>query len=314
MSSKLSKKLVMTLLVRDEQDIIEQCIKFHLAQGVDFIIATDNGSIDNTRNILLKYQKQGVLELIDEPEQNYNQAAWVHRMIILAKKKHKADWIINVDADEFWFSNYGNLKLSLPDKKFNVLYANALQVDPVDCDPFEIPKSLSGRFSGNWKCMHTARGYKMNSMGNHSVMMKRFFRKATTSLDIIIFHFAIRSYNHYEKKILMTMAAFDKNPKFGKNVGAHIRKAYGLYKEGRLREEYENLKTKYINEQNYIKGDSRLYDFINNGYKSLETIAVGFGIYNNQKFNVLKKSGLEKIKNSFSKRFNEIQNAISKRS
>jgi hypothetical protein len=36
-------KLVMTLLVRDEEDIVADALDFHLAQGVDQVIVTDNG-------------------------------------------------------------------------------------------------------------------------------------------------------------------------------------------------------------------------------------------------------------------------------
>ena len=38
--------LVLTLLCRDEADILDSMLRFHLAQGVDRIIATDNGSVD----------------------------------------------------------------------------------------------------------------------------------------------------------------------------------------------------------------------------------------------------------------------------
>lgn len=37
-------KLVMTLLVRNEADVIETNLEYHLAQGVDFVIVTDHGS------------------------------------------------------------------------------------------------------------------------------------------------------------------------------------------------------------------------------------------------------------------------------
>ena len=37
--------LVLTLLCRDEADILESMLRFHLAQGVDRIIATDNGCL-----------------------------------------------------------------------------------------------------------------------------------------------------------------------------------------------------------------------------------------------------------------------------
>jgi hypothetical protein len=45
-------KLVMTLLVRNEADIIEANLDYHLAQGVDFVIVTDHGSSDETVELL----------------------------------------------------------------------------------------------------------------------------------------------------------------------------------------------------------------------------------------------------------------------
>ena len=107
---KNNAKLIMTLLVRDEEDIIEKNLKFHLNHGVDFIIATDNGSVDGTRDILKKYENQGVLHLIDEKNQDYSQAEWVNRMGKLAYETYHADLIFHCDADEFWFPKSRNLK------------------------------------------------------------------------------------------------------------------------------------------------------------------------------------------------------------
>jgi hypothetical protein len=42
-------RLVMTLLVRDEADIVDAQLAFHLHAGVDFVIATDNLSSDGTQ-------------------------------------------------------------------------------------------------------------------------------------------------------------------------------------------------------------------------------------------------------------------------
>ena len=41
-------KVVMALKVRDEEDVIEHNLRYHRAQGVDFFIVTDNGSVDRT--------------------------------------------------------------------------------------------------------------------------------------------------------------------------------------------------------------------------------------------------------------------------
>ena len=84
-------KLVMTLLVRDEADVIEQNLEHHLAQGVDAFIVTDNGSLDDTLPILRRYEQRGLLELIEEPAQTYAQAVWVTRMAERAAAIN-ADW------------------------------------------------------------------------------------------------------------------------------------------------------------------------------------------------------------------------------
>ncbi len=58
-------KLVMTLLVRDEQDIIRENIEFHLAQGVNFFVVTDNKSVDATAHY---YGKERILKKLKSGE------------------------------------------------------------------------------------------------------------------------------------------------------------------------------------------------------------------------------------------------------
>ena len=94
-------KLVMTLLVRDEADIVSSNIDFHLDQGVDFIIATDNLSVDGTTDILRAYERRGVLHYIHQPDDDYEQHRWVTGIARSACAEFAADWVINNDADEF---------------------------------------------------------------------------------------------------------------------------------------------------------------------------------------------------------------------
>jgi hypothetical protein len=51
--------LVLTLLVRDEEDILEANLEFHFAHGVDFVIVTDHRSSDATPSILEPYERSG---------------------------------------------------------------------------------------------------------------------------------------------------------------------------------------------------------------------------------------------------------------
>lgn len=121
----LDPMLVMTLLVRNEEDILASNLDYHLAQGVDFVIATDNLSTDGTLDILHDYQQQKVLHLIHEAEDNYSQHQWVTRMARMACTEYQADWVVNNDADEFWWSNQTTLKDYLMAQNQDVLVLSA---------------------------------------------------------------------------------------------------------------------------------------------------------------------------------------------
>jgi hypothetical protein len=110
-------RLVQTLLVRDEIDVIEAQLAYHLNAGVDFVIAIDHDSRDGTTEVLERYVRDGCLRLIRE-EGPLRDGAWRTRMARLAASEYGADWVINTDADEFWMPRAGTLKdvfASVPD-------------------------------------------------------------------------------------------------------------------------------------------------------------------------------------------------------
>jgi hypothetical protein len=103
-------KLVMTLLARDEEDILNEQLDYHLNAGVDHVIATDHRSRDGTTEILESYERLGVLRLIRENGEFTQQGMWQTRMSRLAASEHGADWVISSDADEFWWPRGASLK------------------------------------------------------------------------------------------------------------------------------------------------------------------------------------------------------------
>ncbi len=112
-------KVAMTLLVRDEADVVDAQIAYHLHAGIDEILATDNASTDGTTEILERWERTGRLRLLREPADDMRQDEWVTRMARLAATEHDADWILHADADEFWWPVGGSVKdvlATVPDR------------------------------------------------------------------------------------------------------------------------------------------------------------------------------------------------------
>lgn len=99
----------MTMMVRDEADVIEAMIVHHVNQGIDRFIVTDNGSVDGTTSILNRYAQAGLVDLRIDPVHRKQQSTAVTSMARDAYTQYGADWVINADADEFWVSKSGSL-------------------------------------------------------------------------------------------------------------------------------------------------------------------------------------------------------------
>ena len=249
-------KLVLTLLCRDEADILESMIRFHLERGVDWIIATDNGSVDGSLAILQRYERQGRLQLIQEPEHTHDQAVWVTRMARLAAKQG-ADWVINSDADEFWWPHSGNLKTRLAVLPATV---EACEVDRTnflppprdghDQRPFHQRQLLRERVSRNSlgeplppKLIHRAYPQIELSDGNHSASLKGQSLQGLGDAGIEILHVPIRSYPQLERKIRQGAEALRRNQRVTPGVGHSWRSIYNSHLlQGTLSAYYDSLR------------------------------------------------------------------------
>jgi hypothetical protein len=253
-------KVVMTLLARDEVDIVERNIQHHLAQGVDFIIATDNGSLDGTREVLAKYAEQGRLHLIDEPGRNKDQATWVNRMGRIACDDYRAAVVFHCDADEFWHSRSGDLSreilrgrlMILQVQVFNVLLADRQGDETlgdatwVVLDPIAKLENMDLSTDNLYLYRHppkvitrTAEGYIEVTYGNHNRVDKQI--ELGASRDLYILHYPVRGREQFERKVVQTGAARMADPGPRPNTSFHLKQWYAHYLAGTLDADYRQI-------------------------------------------------------------------------
>jgi Glycosyl transferase family 2 len=243
-------KLVMTLLVRDEADIVDAQIGFHLGAGVDFVVATDNRSQDGTTDVLERYAREGHLHVIRESGEDLRQTEWVTRMARLAATDFGADWVLNTDADEFWWPRGGDFRelFSAVPRRFGVVrgaWRNFVPRPDDDrffadrmtarlCTPSFHPHPLSIHF----KSAHRGAADVRVGRGNHEA-----FGSGLVALrgwyPIEILHFPVRSLEHCLRKYVTQFVALELNAE--KGIPGHMADAYRAYRAGELEAFYEPL-------------------------------------------------------------------------
>lgn len=243
-------KLVMTLLVRNEADILATNIEYHLRRGVDFFIATDNLSDDGTREVLEHYSQRNLLHLILQSDDTYAQSTWVTRMARMAAVDYQADWVINSDADEFWWPEASNdlkeLLANVPPEidALSVSRCNFVPIAFADTSRFLEAMTVRERVSRNAlgeplppKTCH--RGYPdvLVAMGNHAVSRTAGSTNVGQA-PLTILHFPLRSYEQFSRKISLGGAALERNEELGPTIVGTWRMLYKKWQQGELEAYY----------------------------------------------------------------------------
>jgi hypothetical protein len=226
-------RIAMTLLVRDEADIVDAWLRYHLARGIDVVIATDHRSIDGTAEILREHARDGRVVVLREEAEMVRQGEWMTRMSRLAAVEQGADWVIPSDADEFWWPRAGTFEdvLGAVPRHFGVvrgLMRNFVLVPGAEA-VFERltirtrpTADLTSQYHAQVKVAHRGTADATVGVGNHDVdgtgmrLIREWF-------PFEVLHFPLRGVEQLEDK-------FRRRP----TTGQHTERAVELLEQGRL--------------------------------------------------------------------------------
>lgn len=266
-----AEKLIMTLKVRDEEDILEANLRYHLALGVDSFVVTDNGSEDGTLEILSRFERAGLVHVMHESGSFRRDGRdWLSRMAQYAATELGATWVIHNDADEFWWPLDGTLKQVLADvpHRFGVVIAPRAEFVGRPDGPGTFAERLIHRETRSLLRPKVAHRAYPNLValhdGAHEVALAadgedpwpgvrppgravlRGVRHDLKGPDdgrlawapqwpLRIFHFPVRSYEQYARRVELNV--FD-GAVSGRGPHARLRE---LYEAGELQELYDEL-------------------------------------------------------------------------
>lgn len=224
--------LVATLLMRDEEDILDEWFAHH-KPFVDVFIVTDNASTDQSAAIAHAHGAT----VITETKTNFYQSAWVSRMASMAYELG-ADWVFHADADEFW-SGMGGLEYLNPETEVaRVTTCRWHDPGPPVPEPFRRSHMPNYVIRPYRKIAHRTGPVVRTAMGNHAATHTH--GNVQDVNFITIDHYPIRTYAQFRKKVIQGGESYLSYPgPIGD--GWHWRKWYEDYLLDRLPEVYKNL-------------------------------------------------------------------------
>ena len=234
--------IIATYLVKNDSDVLRDSIEFHLNNGVDALIVTENNSSPETAHILDSF-KQYIITRIDEPAVNYDQGKWVTRMAHIAALQ-LPDWIFHCDADELWCG----LDV-LNDYDAHVVHTQCWHnYLPYSIDEFEINKAVfyEKPIKKSWfgdgmqaqrKVIHKPNSEIKIQQGNYQIIGHG---GKLPICPITIRHYPVRTYEQFKQKTIVGGKAYEKSdlPEW---MGSQWRRWYQEYKEGKLFKTYESF-------------------------------------------------------------------------
>lgn len=248
-------KIVMTLMVRDEADIVGAMLAHHRNQGIDHVLVTDNGSVDGTSDILRAFEDEGFVTTWNDPVHRKQQHSTVTKMARFAAEELGADWVVNADADEFWVARdpaatvrsvLEGVAVAIP--YLTVPVVNLTGPPARDGSGLSRLRYRDGRgaddlrrtgipFHPTADAVHRGHPEVEVSQGNHFVSAPGW-GEGIFSDAIEVLHLPWRSWRQYEHKVRIAGEAYTANPDLTPSPRHHGMQDYRRLLDDRLLEAY----------------------------------------------------------------------------
>jgi glycosyltransferase involved in cell wall biosynthesis len=272
---------------RNEVDLIRANVLHHHAQGIEKMLLVDNDSRDGTRDVL---QELAAMSLVEwQPYRGpFRQNVLLTE---LARRAHHsgADWVIPIDADEFWYAPDGNIQMVLEnhdvdavrvqlrnfvqhrDQRYNTPEA-LLRMTRTVPEPLGAMQEAEALVESetiayvehlyHYKWIHRASHDLSIGWGNHTIDTQR---SSAPTDGILCLHAPLRSYEVLEAKVDADRPAREIDDYFA--IAWHLRRWRRLAWEGRLEDEWRA--NSYLDDALDLYGrarplvvDNRLHDLL----------------------------------------------------
>jgi hypothetical protein len=249
-------KVVMTLMVRDEADIVGAMLEHHRREGIDHVVVTDNGSVDETAEILARFAAEGFATVWFDPVHRKQQFATVTRMARYAATELGADWVLNADADEFWVATAPGSRVrdaltSLESvgpyarvRVVNLTGAPARSGTGLQRLRYRDERSTAELraagipFHPTADALHRGNSEVEVAQGNHFVSAPGWPDSVPVTDSLEVLHLPWRSWRQYEHKVRVSGEAYLANPDLSPSPNHHGMQDFRRWQEGRLEYTY----------------------------------------------------------------------------
>lgn len=211
-------KIISITTIKNEADIIESFVRYH-SNIMDLMIILDNGSTDDTLDILNKLKQEGLpIVVINDEDRYFEPFIKYNYLLDVALNEYSADIICPLDCDEFIVCDDANPRKLIENishdsylkLKWRTYVPTSYDDENIKFIPSRITHVRDEKLETNYKVIITKelvdRFDVKLSIGNHDIDVEEELKDKIKCIDDVglnIAHFPLRSINQTKSKVLL---------------------------------------------------------------------------------------------------------------